>query len=91
MSDSSNTESSSTESSTSGSARTDEGAPSGKDTLNSPESERETEELQEHSDITSTSTTANDPEVDSDAVKVLPGTGGPDDFGDIDIDPETLK
>ena len=80
-------ESSSTESSSTQSARIDEGAPSGKDTLNSPESERETEELQEHSD----STTANDPDVDSDAIKVLPGTGGPDDFGDIEIDPETLK
>ena len=84
-------ESSSTESSSTQSARIDEGAPSGKDTLNSPESERETEELQEHSDSTSTSTTANDPDVDSDAIKVLPGTGGPDDFGDIEIDPETLK
>ena len=28
-----------------------------------------------------------DDEVDADAVTVLPGTGGPDDVGDVDLDP----
>jgi len=29
-----------------------------------------------------------DPEIDSDAVKVLPGTGGPDDVGDTELEPK---
>ena len=29
-----------------------------------------------------------DDEVDADAVKVLPGTGGPDDVGDVEVEPE---
>ena len=29
-----------------------------------------------------------DAEVDADAVKVLPGTGGPDDVGDVEVEPE---
>ncbi len=31
---------------------------------------------------------ARDPEIDADAVRVLPGTGGPDDVGDVDAAPE---
>jgi hypothetical protein len=30
----------------------------------------------------------DDPEIDRDDVKVLPGTGGPDDVGDIEVEPE---
>jgi hypothetical protein len=40
-----------------------------------------------HSESSQSSEALNDPEIDDDAVKVLPGTGGPDDVGDIDIDP----
>lgn len=29
----------------------------------------------------------HDPEIDADAVNVLPGTGGPDDVGDVELDP----
>ena len=29
-----------------------------------------------------------DSEIDSDAVQVLPGTGGPDDVGEVELDPE---
>ena len=28
-----------------------------------------------------------DPEIDAGAVNVLPGTGGPDDVGDVELDP----
>ncbi|MGV8880554.1 MAG: hypothetical protein ACOH19_00215 [Rhodoglobus sp.] len=28
-----------------------------------------------------------DSEIDSDAVQVLPGTGGPDDVGEVELDP----
>ena len=30
----------------------------------------------------------NDDEIDSSAIRTLPGTGGPDDVGDIDLAPE---
>ena len=33
----------------------------------------------------------NDDEIDSDAVKTLPGTGGPDDVGEIEVDPSELN
>ena len=29
-----------------------------------------------------------DPDVDASAIRVLPGTGGPDDVGDVDLDPD---
>lgn len=31
-----------------------------------------------------------DPEIDSQDVDVLPGTGGPDDPGDVDVDPSEI-
>ncbi|MCU1407496.1 MAG: hypothetical protein JWQ43_3799 [Glaciihabitans sp.] len=37
------------------------------------------------------SATLEDPDVDSDDVTVLPGTGGPDDVGDIEVDPSELN
>jgi hypothetical protein len=54
-----------------------------KDTAYSPGSETETEEKQ---DEPRDSTTLDKHDVDSDAVKTLPGTGGPDDVGDIEVD-----
>ena len=55
----------------------------GKDMSYSPSSARETEELQDAPD----SAALDDADIDPDDVKVLPGTGGPDDVGDIDVDP----
>ena len=37
--------------------------------------------------VESSEAIAQDPEVDADAVQVLPGTGGPDDGGDTELDP----
>ena len=59
-----------------------------KDTSYSPASDTDTKALQ---DATVPPTTgASDAEVDYDKVKVLPGTGGPDDEGDIDADPDDM-
>ena len=44
-----------------------------------PASDTDTGRLQDDQD----SPAFDDPEIDRDAVKVLPGTGGPDDEGDI--------
>jgi hypothetical protein len=59
--------------------------PDDQDTAYSPSSERETESRQEHPD---TSPATRDQDIDDDAIKVLPGTGGPDDPGDVDVDDE---
>jgi hypothetical protein len=32
-----------------------------------------------------------DPDIDPDAVRAVPGTGGPDDVGDVDVDPDDLN
>ena len=53
-----------------------------KDVSYSPASETETEIRQE------TQTTHSD--VDTDQVNVLPGTGGPDDVGDVEVDPADI-
>lgn len=53
------------------------------DTAYSPSSEQETEALQ-HSPRKSQAT--EDPEIDGEDIRVLPGTGGPDDQGDVEID-----
>lgn len=58
-----------------------------KDTNNSPSSDRTTEELQESS---ADSPAFDDPDIDESAVKALPGTGGPDDEGDIEVDPADI-
>ncbi|MFE1646334.1 hypothetical protein [Microbacterium sp. P01] len=57
-----------------------------KDTTYGPGSERETEAKQ------------NDPlpdgvddDIDPDDVRAVPGTGGPDDVGDVDVDPADLN
>ena len=48
----------------------------------SPASDTDTHELQ---DEQPGSPALDDPEIDADAVQVLPGTGGPDDEGDIEF------
>lgn len=60
-----------------------------KDTGNSPESERETAAKQ--NDPVEASETVQDDGVDDSQVQVLPGTGGPDDVGDIEVDPAELN
>ena len=60
-----------------------------KDMSYSPESERDTEAKQDSSPMASQ--TAQDPDVDADQIEVLPGTGGPDDVGEIDVDPSELN
>lgn len=52
-----------------------------KDTAESPRSERETRRMQHE---TPDESAAADDGVDTDRVKLLPGTGGPDDSGDVD-------
>ena len=61
----------------------------GKDVSYSPASETETERKQESS-ATSTEATS-DPDIDEGDVQVLPGTGGPDDVGEIDVDPNEVS
>jgi hypothetical protein len=53
-----------------------------KDTRYSPASDTDTQQLQ---DEPTSSPALDDPEIDSSAVKVLPGTGGPDDEGDVSL------
>jgi hypothetical protein len=57
-----------------------------KDRAYSPASETETERKQ---DERVSPNVAGD--VDTDAVQVAPGTGGPDDAGQVDVDPEELN
>ena len=54
------------------------------DAVHSPASESETESRRERS---RTSEATEEAGADADDVTVLPGTGGPDDFGDIDVNP----
>ena len=58
----------------------------GKDVSYSPASGRETEQRQASPD----SAALHDPDIDDDDVNVLPGTGGPDDVGDVDVDPDEI-
>jgi hypothetical protein len=54
-----------------------------KDTNYSPASDTDTDALQ---DAPAASPALDDPDIDESAVKVLPGTGGPDDEGDVTMD-----
>jgi hypothetical protein len=54
-----------------------------------PASEFETEVKQ--SEDVGSSAAFDDGDLDSDDVNVLPGTGGPDDVGDIDVDPGEIN
>jgi hypothetical protein len=58
------------------------------DTVNSPQSERETASRQGRG--VESSEAVNDDDVDADQVQVLPGTGGPDDVGDVEVDPADI-
>lgn len=60
-----------------------------KDTHYSPRSEQDTEAKQDSS--VATSATAREDGVDETQVEVLPGTGGPDDVGDIEVDESELN
>jgi hypothetical protein len=59
-----------------------------KDMSYSPASGRETEQAQ---DEPCSSEHLDDPDIDQSAVKSVPGAGGPDDAGDIDIDEEGIR
>ena len=59
-----------------------------KDTNESPTSETDTEAKQDESVASSE---AIDADIDEDDVAVLPGTGGPDDVGDVEVDPKDLN
>lgn len=58
-----------------------------RDTTYSPASDTETRERQEDP---AESPATDDPDIDDEAVKLLPGTGGPDDSGDVDVDPADI-
>jgi hypothetical protein len=59
-----------------------------KDTNESPTSETDTAAKQTESISTSE---AGGSDIKEDDVMVLPGTGGPDDFGDVEVDPDDLN
>jgi hypothetical protein len=59
-----------------------------RDTTYSPASETETRERQE--DPAESRATA-DPDIDENDVNVLPGTGGPDDVGDVEVNPDEIN
>jgi hypothetical protein len=59
-----------------------------RDTAYSPASDRETE-LRQQDPAESAAT--EDASIDDADVKVLPGTGGPDDSGDVDVDEDELN
>jgi hypothetical protein len=58
----------------------------GKDMSYSPSSGRETEELQDSPQ----SQALDDHDIDAANVNLLPGTGGPDDVGDIEVEPDEI-
>jgi hypothetical protein len=58
-----------------------------KDMTYSPASETETEEKQNTTGLPDTV----DDDIDPDDVRVTPGTGGPDDVGDVEVDPADLN
>ncbi len=63
--------------------------PGEKDMLYSPESEREMQSMQSHP--VEDSAAVDDQDIDADQVQVLPGTGGPDDVGEVDVDPGEIN
>ncbi len=73
---------------------TDTNAPDGldddrqtaKDMSYSPASDTETHEKQVDPDPDSL-----DDDIDRDDIAVVPGTGGPDDVGDVEVDPDDLN
>ena len=65
----------------------DDAAAREKDANNAPNSIESTEELQRDPE----GSPALDQDIDESAVKTLPGTGGPDDEGDIEVDPGEIN
>jgi hypothetical protein len=59
-----------------------------KDTNESPTSESDTRVKQTES-VESSAT--DDADIDENDVNLLPGTGGPDDVGDVEVDPADLN
>ena len=59
-----------------------------KDTSYGPSSERDDEALQNER---VTDSAAVDSDMDSSEILVLPGSGGPDDVGDIEVDPSEFN
>ena len=59
-----------------------------KDTSYSPSSERDDDVLENEA---VTDSDAVDADMDSSEILVLPGTGGPDDVGDIEVDPSEFN
>jgi hypothetical protein len=59
-----------------------------KDMSYSPSSERDDDVLEEEA---VTDSDAVDGDMDSSEILVLPGTGGPDDVGDIEVDPSEFN
>lgn len=59
-----------------------------KDTSYSPSSERDDDVLENES---VTDSDGVDSDMDSSEILVLPGTGGPDDVGDIEVDPSEFN
>jgi len=64
-----------------------ENDPIERDTVYSPSSDEETRERQ---DKPRESQATDDPDIHDEDVNVLPGTGGPDDVGDVEVDPEDI-
>jgi len=58
-----------------------------RDTSYSPSSEDDMEALQRHP---GQSEALDDPDIDPADVQVLPGSGGPDDQGDVEVDPSDI-
>lgn len=59
-----------------------------RDTAYSPASERE---MQSRDEEPQGSAALDDEDINPDDVNVLPGTGGPDDVGDVDVDEDDLN
>ncbi len=59
-----------------------------RDTSYSPASDKETEQRQQDP---AESAATDDAAIDENDVKVLPGTGGPDDTGDVEVDDDELN
>lgn len=57
------------------------------DAATSPGSESETARKQDGPTLPA----GVDDDIDADDVRVVPGTGGPDDVGDVDVDPADLN
>ena len=66
-----------------------DGKPAGQTGVTSPTSERDTQAKQDGA--VTDSATAADAEVDETQIGVLPGTGGPDDVGEIEVDSRELN